>query len=276
VLGGDARELDAALAAHRQALEGDLQQIARRLGKVQALRDGLARGEMPTAGDLRALLDVSPGPGVGFHLPWPWAGEWFELPEVRPLSYIIGPLGSGKTRFARCLAEAFAGGLFLGLERADSSHGAAGYPPGTEPASKPRIEAALAGLIDEGAARSDALIDLLAALETDGAAAVVIDMLEHGLDAATQGALIRYLRQRARAGAPCPVFFTTRSSVILDLAAVGPDETILLCPANHSPPIRVAPHPGARGHEAVATCLASPEVRARTAGVTVARRPALA
>jgi hypothetical protein len=64
----------------------------------------------------------------------------------------------------------------------------------------------------------------------------------------------------------------TRSTAILDLAEVGSNETILYCPANHSPPIQVAPTPGSPGYEAVATCLASPEVRARTAGVT-AQRP---
>ena len=57
--------------------------------------------------------------------------------------------------------------------------------------------------------------------------------------------------------------------------AVGPDETIILCPANHSPPTQVAPFPGAPGYEAVATCLASPEVRARTEGV-IAWRPEVA
>jgi hypothetical protein len=59
---------------------------------------------------------------------------------------------------------------------------------------------------------------------------------------------------------------------ILDLAAVSPDDAIIFCPANHNPPIRVAPYPGAPGFEGVATCLASPEVRARTEGV-IAWRP---
>jgi len=54
---------------------------------------------------------------------------------------------------------------------------------------------------------------------------------------------------------------------------MGADEAIILCPANHSPPTRVAPYPGAPGFEAVATCLASPEVRARTEGVIAWRRP---
>lgn len=67
----------------------------------------------------------------------------------------------------------------------------------------------------------------------------------------------------------------TRSSAILDLTAVGADEAIILCPANHSPPTYVAPYPGTPGYEAVATCLASPEVRARTEGV-IAWRPQVA
>lgn len=37
--------------------------------------------------------------------------------------------------------------------------------------------------------------------------------------------------------------------------------------ASLSPPFRVAPYPGAPGYEAVDTCLASPEVRARAEGV---------
>ncbi len=66
----------------------------------------------------------------------------------------------------------------------------------------------------------------------------------------------------------------TRSNAVLDLAAVGPDEAILYCPANHSPPIRVAAHPGAPGYEALASCLAPPEVRARTEGMIAIRPPA--
>jgi hypothetical protein len=61
------------------------------------------------------------------------------------------------------------------------------------------------------------------------------------------------------------LFLMTRSSAILDLDVIGGDEAIILCPANHSPPVRVVPCRGAPGYEAVATCLASPAVRARTA-----------
>src|SRR5262249_3988225 len=69
---------------------------------------------------------------------------------------------------------------------------------------------------------------------------LVIDMLEQGLDKATQEALITRLRLRGP-GAP-PLFFLTRSTAILD--SVGAAEAIIFCPANHSAPIRVAPYPG--------------------------------
>ncbi len=69
-----------------------------------------------------------------------------------------------------------------------------------------------------------------------------------------------------------PFFVMTRSNSILDLDAIGADETILFCPANHSPPVRVAPLPGTPGYEALVSCLATPEVRARTEGVIAVRR----
>ena len=76
---------------------------------------------------------------------------------------------------------------------------------------------------------------------------------------------------RARVSPTRSIFLLTRSSAILDLAAVGADESIILCPANHGTPIRVLPYPGAPGYEAVASCLALPEVRARTEGVIAIR-----
>jgi hypothetical protein len=116
------------------------------------------------------------------------------------------------------------------------------------------------------------LVALLAGLEAESPAVIVVDMVEQGLDEATQEALIAWLRRR---GPARPLFMLTRSSAILDLDAVGGEEAIILCPANHSPPTRVAPHRGAPGYEAVATCLASPAVRARTEGV-IAWRPQVA
>ena len=111
---------------------------------------------------------------------------------------------------------------------------------------------------------------MLVGLQAEGPTILVVDMVEHGLDTPTQQAVSAHLRRHK--SVERPLFLMTRSSVILDLACVGTGESILLCPANHSPPVRVAPYPGAAGYEAVATCLAAPEVRARTEGV-IAWRP---
>jgi len=135
------------------------------------------------------------------------------------------------------------------------------------------VDEVLAWLVEDGAQESGALVALLVGLEAEGPAVLVVDMVEQGLDEGSQEALIAWLRRRGPGGRP--IFLLTRSCAILDLASVGPDEAIILCPANHSPPSRVAPYPGAPGYEAVATCLASPEVRARTEGV-IAMRPQVA
>jgi DNA-binding transcriptional MerR regulator len=262
VLSGDAQGLEPALAAHQARLEQQIGQLGATVERVRSLRGDLAQGKAPTATDLARLAGPTPEPIVAFDLPWPWGGERFELREVRALNFIIGPLGCGKTRLAQRLAETLPGAAFLGLDRA-------------APAGRldPRAEQALAWVVEDGATASDALIALLASLEADGPAMLVIDLIEQGLDEATQQAVIAHLRRRGPAGRP--LFIMTRSSAILDLAAVGPDETLILCPANHSPPTMVAPYPGAPGYEAVATCLAPPDVRARTEGMR-SWRPAVA
>ena len=177
-----------------------------------------------------------------------------------PLNYIIGPLGSGKTRLALAIAEHLDDAAFIGPDR---------LADGDAQATSCRVDQILTWLVEDGAEVSPALVSLVVALESEGAKHRVVDMVEQGLNHATQEALISYLRHR---GADAPsLFLLTRSTAILDLDAVGPEETIILCPANHSPPTQVAPYPGAPGYEAVATCLASPEVRARTEGVVAMR-----
>jgi DNA-binding transcriptional MerR regulator len=269
VLKGDAQNLDPALSAHQFMLESRVRQLTGTIEKVRRLRADLSRGQVPAAGEIRRLLNPASEFHVTFNLPWPWGGEQFELRNIRPLNYIIGPLGSGKTRLAMRLAEALPNAAFVGLDRLVD--GAASQTKlDADPALKSRVDQSLAWLVEDGATVSDALLALLVSLESEGPAMLVIDMLEQGLDQATQEALIAHLRHRGPDARP--LFFLTRSTAILDLDAVGPDEAIIFCPANHSPPTLVAPYPNTPGYEAVATCLASPEVRARTHGV-IAWRP---
>ncbi len=266
VLAGDAAELEPALAGHQTALEAQMRRTAATIEAVRNLRTDLAQGRPPASGTLAGVLEPVAGVAVAFDLPWPWGGERFELHGIKSLTYITGPLGSGKTRFARRLAEVLPDAEFLGLDRDTESR--------ARLASDARLAAlvdrTLAWLVEDSATLSEALVALIVGLEARSSGTLVVDMVEQGLDHATQEAVIARLRRRDLSARP--LFLLTRSSAILDLAALGPDETILFCPANHSPPMRVAPYPGAPGYEAVASCLALPEVRARTEGV-IAWRP---
>jgi DNA-binding transcriptional MerR regulator len=272
VLEGDVRGLEGALAAHQTALEARLHQMVGVVEKVRSLRVDLAAGRAPAAAELLRLIDPPAAVVAEFDLPWPWGGERFEVRDVRSLNYIVGPLGSGKTRLAMRLAEALPGGAFQGLERLAADGAAARAQLAADPALKTRVDQALAWLAEEGAPASNALTALLAALEAEDWAYLVVDVVEHGLDQVAQEALIAHLRRRPSGRR---LFLLTRSSAILDLTVVGSEEAILLCPANHSPPSRVAPYPGSPGYEAVATCLAAPDVRARTEGL-IAWRPQVA
>ena len=231
------------------------------------MRADLAEGRAPSPATLAQAVAQSAPLTVGFALPWPWDGEWFALQDVPRLAFITGPLGSGKTRFAQHLAAALPNAAVLGLDRLPDP--VASKRLADDPALAEQVERRLTWLVEEGAERSDALIALVVALEAATPAALVIDMIEEGLSAATQTALIAHLRLRGTSKRA--LILMTRSSAILDLDALEPTEVVILCPANHSAPLRVVPYPVRRGHEAVATCVAPPEVRARTAGIVVMR-----
>jgi hypothetical protein len=274
VLRGEAQGLEPALAAHQASLEGQIRQLAGAIEKVRDIRADLAQGQAPAAADLARLAGPPGELSVAFDLPWPWGGERFELREIKALTYIVGPLGCGKTRLALRLAETLPGAAFVGLDRLADDGAAARARLDADGGLKARVDQVAAWLVEDGATVSAALVVLLAALAAEGPTALVLDMVEQGLDEATQEALIAWLRRRGPTARP--LFLMTRSCAILDLAAVGPDEAILFCPANHSVPTRVVPYPGAPGYEAVATCLAPPEVRARTEGIIAMRPPQVA
>jgi len=203
VLEGDPKGLEPALAAHQAMLEGRLRQLVGTVERVRGLRSDLARGQAPTADELARLLAPSrPELSVSFDLPWPWGGERFELRDVRPLNYIIGPLGSGKTRLARRLAESLPNAAFLGPQRSADGGAAARARLDADPALRSRVDQTLAWLIEDGAAVSDALIALLAGLESEGPAILVVDMIEQGLDEPAQEALIAHLRRRGPGARP--------------------------------------------------------------------------
>jgi DNA-binding transcriptional MerR regulator len=271
IFAGNTQTLDRTLAAHQATLEDRIRKLSHAVGKVSRLRTDLSRGEAPAARELVRLLKPAFDISVAFDLPWPWGGERFELRDIRSLNYIVGPLGSGKTRLAKCLAAALPDAAFVGLDRLANEGAAARSSQDADLALKSRVDESLAAIADDGGAESVALVALLTALQSKHPAILVIDMLEQGLDAATQEALSTHLRRRGPTARP--LFCPTRSTAILDLDRVGADEAIILCPANHSPPSRVIPYPGSPGYEAVATCLASPDVRARTEGM-VAHLPA--
>lgn len=263
VLGGDAPVFERALGLHESMLESRVRELSETVRRVRSLRAELAHKTLSVAAAVSHVRQMSDTIDLAIDLPWPWGGERFELRGLRNLTHVVGSLGSGKTRLAMSIAEAIPGAAFIGTERAEAGVDATEARLDADQRLKLRVCSAFAALIDLGATKSAPLLALLTAIEADGATAHVVDMLEEGLDAATQEALICFLRRRAPTAKP--LIFLTRSSAILDLEAVTEHEAIIFCPANHSPPFFVAPYRGAAGYEALAMCLASPDVRARVA-----------
>ena len=118
VLNGDDGALASVLAVHQSALDDRRRALSEMIENVRRLRDNLARGQTPS---LANQLDDSASDGtvLSFELPWPWGGERFTFKPIRSLTYITGPLGCGKTRFAIAVADALPNSVFLGLGRRD-------------------------------------------------------------------------------------------------------------------------------------------------------------
>lgn len=251
------------LVQRQEALQGQFQQLQIAGERLRALRQDLAEARWRV--DIAALpgsTRASSSTTLSFNLPWPWAGELFSLTTNNSLVYLVGPLGSGKTRLALQLAEVLPEAVFLPQNRLETppTQCASGHMSSAE---RERVDQHLAALRQAGATDDAALRLLWCAIEREGGRhPLVIDMIEQGLTQASQEALMPLLR--ARAGQrPAPIFAMTRSSSILDLPRVGAGEAILLCPANHACPFFVTPVPGAFGHETLTTCLSTPVARAR-------------
>src|SRR5262249_43091162 len=140
VLDGDPSDLEKGLAAHEVTLQDRAKQIASALEKVRQLRSNLIQGRAPAPEELASLFDSDARLSVSFALPWPWGGELFEMNNVRPLNYIIGPLGSGKTRLAERLAETLPNTRFVGLDRLADSAAIARDRLGQDIALRSRVE----------------------------------------------------------------------------------------------------------------------------------------
>ena len=258
------------MTSHEKTLIKEMQNLARQLDGTRYLRLVLSTLPRPHAIDEGYLdtKEAEKAAGLGsvtFPLPSPWVGQVFTLPDMRGLNYIVGSRGSGKTQLAVHLHLALPRSCYLSLNRLQNgglSRAGLSKILKTNSAMGSRICELLAELADDGATESDALRALIYGIEVaateEGASCLVVDAVEQDLDRRTQEALRRFLRRRAEAGSLSTVL-VTRSSAILDLATVGPDEGIILCPPNHSPPISVAPQHRTFGYETLGMCLVSPE-----------------
>lgn len=263
VAAGDAAATDQALALREAELAAAFSQIQAASLRLRGLRDALAQGRQPEPGELADAIRA-PGAAITLKLPWPWGGERFKLARIEPLTYLTGPLGSGKTRLAEHFAKTLTHAKFLGPDRLDDPLALERSWSLTQ-AELIAVECHLAWLRKEGATDEAPLRILLSALEGQGGRqTLVIDMIEDGLERRSQEALMSLLRRRASKRA-APLVAMTRSTCILDLSRVGPGETIIYCPANHAVPFVVPPVANAPGYEALMHCLATPEARRRTA-----------
>ncbi|HTM77694.1 MAG TPA: MerR family transcriptional regulator, partial [Devosia sp.] len=116
-LAGETAALESALAEHQASLDRQIHQLVAAAETTRKLRAGIAEGGVEP--DMLRAVAGPEIPVLALALPWPWAGEQFELARLAPVTYLVGSLGSGKTRLAQAIAAGIAGGRFVGLDRAD-------------------------------------------------------------------------------------------------------------------------------------------------------------
>ena len=227
--------LGRALAAHEAVLEARTRQLQDTVHRVRRLRVELDRGTVSVASVMSSVRQAG--------------------------NQVIcdGTVGKRENAPRDALGGSDTEASFVSVDRLKDGAAAAKEMLAAQPELGARVRRSVAEVVEAGGDESDVLLALITVLETEGPAAQVVDMLEEGLDAPTQEALICFLRRRGPEARPLIVL--TRSTSILDVDLVGPDETIILCPANHSPPMFVAPYRGTPGYESLTTCLATPAVR---------------
>lgn len=209
---GDLTARDQAFALREVELGAQFAGIQRASERLRQLRHGLALGLTPWPGDLADALGAHKA-SVSFALPWPWGGEPFTFTEHAPLTYLVGPLGSGKTRLALRLSEALPQAKYLALHRLDDPRKFE-RELGLTRDEVATLERQLDWLREEGATDLEPLRVLLGALAVGGGRhPLVIDMVEEGLTRPSQEALMPLLRRSLRTR-EAPVIAMTRSSSV--------------------------------------------------------------
>jgi len=256
------KDVSSIYARHKEKLEKQISRVFHRMDETLASLDFYS--DAPTSWRVQDKTSQSANAAI-INLPRPWKGERFELRDIQLLNYITGSLESGKTPLARRLFLSISGrACFI-----DASHAMhCRYDDSSpEPSAicqpiESRVDTVVANLIADGATESEALRNRIDSIERAIEARydpLFIDDVENDLDLSTQRSLRRHFLALTKGGGPC-LFLVTCSSVIVDLAAVGPNEKIIFCPSNHSSPICVLPQPGSPGYEALTMSLVSPDV----------------
>lgn len=260
ILAADPARREIILDRHRVRLEKERDRLDTAISAIRSA--GCQKADRGFRSDCKPAT-----PLLSFDLPWPWDGERFDLASLPRLAFITGPLGSGKTRLATCLAVSLPRGRYVGLDRlAVKPSTTAPRPRRSKSSVAAQCQRILRKMAASGTSVSNALAVLVEAIYfADGP--IVVDMVEQDLDAITQEEFMALLRHTPPV---FPLFLMTRSSAILDISKMESGEAIIYCPANHSPPMIVTPDPSCPGYEAVALCVSPPQVRERSAGMVAA------